>query len=75
MGHRTRERGAAEYLNVSPETLSKWRQRGEGPPCFKIGGVIVYDLDEIDVWLEEYCRKIPVAQRTDDPLFTPELIA
>jgi hypothetical protein len=33
--------------NLSPRTLERWRWKGEGPPYLKLGGRIVYRLDDV----------------------------
>jgi predicted site-specific integrase-resolvase len=38
----------AERLNISPRTLERWRWLGEGPPFLKIGGRVVYRLEDIE---------------------------
>ena len=48
---RLRQAAAAEYLGVKPRTLEKWRRVGGGPPFFKLGRVVVYDLSELEAWL------------------------
>ena len=41
------------YLDgVSENTLRLWLERGM--PCRKIGGVILFKLDEVDAWLEGF---------------------
>jgi predicted site-specific integrase-resolvase len=32
---------------LSPRTLERWRWKGEGPPFVKIGGRVVYRMDDI----------------------------
>ena len=37
-----------------PETVLRWRRRGEGPPAVKLdNGAIRYPEDELEAWLEE----------------------
>jgi predicted site-specific integrase-resolvase len=47
---------AEEFLNqarlanrwqISPRTLERWRWTGEGPAFVKIGGRVIYRLDDI----------------------------
>jgi hypothetical protein len=51
---KTRE--AAEYLRLSPRTLEDMRYKGGGPAWYRLGsgrrGLVVYDIDELDSWLE-----------------------
>ncbi len=35
---------------VSPRTLERWRWRDEGPVYLKIGGRVVYRLDDIEAF-------------------------
>ena len=43
----------SEYLNIPAEQLSKWRQRREGPPYYRITRQHVrYRLSEVEAWLE-----------------------
>jgi|TARA_Y100000114_G_C11709482_1_gene302683 hypothetical protein len=37
----------AKRWNKSPRTIMNWRDRGEGPNYYKIGGSVLYDVDEI----------------------------
>lgn len=39
-----------ERWGVSPKTLERWRWLGYGPRYIKIGGRVVYRLDEIEAW-------------------------
>src|SRR5207248_11216098 len=50
-----RNRAAADYLGVSESTLPKWRMRGDGPAYRKLGRVVVYDLADLDAFLD-FCR-------------------
>ena len=48
---------AAAYLGLSPSTLAKMRLRGDGPSYYKAGPrVVIYDLLEINEWLESRRR-------------------
>jgi len=47
---------AADLLGISPATLAKWRVVGGGPPYFKLGRAVVYDLIELRKWAEERSR-------------------
>lgn len=48
---RTRE--AAKHLNISASTLEKMRMTGDGPAFCRAGRrLVVYDLAELDRWLE-----------------------
>ena len=44
---------AAAYLCLSPKTLAKWACTKEVElPYFKIGGRVLYDIDDLNVWVE-----------------------
>ena len=47
---RTKE--AAEFLSLSARTLEKHRTYGTGPAYRKLGGRVVYAIDELDAWVE-----------------------
>ena len=42
---------AARYMGLSIRTLEKHRSYGTGPRFFKIGGRVVYALDDLDAWV------------------------
>jgi len=42
---------------VTLKTLSNWRSTGAGPTYVKIGGRVMYPLNEVEAW-EDY-RQIP----------------
>lgn len=46
-------REAAEFLNVSQATLSRWRREREGPPCVSVGGVARYNPPTVRAWVLE----------------------
>src|SRR5690606_41583828 len=45
---RTKE--AAEFLSLSARTLEKHRTYGTGPAYRKLGGRVVYSVDDLEVW-------------------------
>lgn len=47
-----RTRDAAEYLALSGRTLEKHRTYGTGPTYRKIGGRVVYALDDLKAWAD-----------------------
>ncbi len=51
-----RTRQAAEYIGLSPHTLENLRSTGRGPRFFKLGRVVVYELGDLDLWLEAQRR-------------------
>ncbi|WP_082737934.1 MULTISPECIES: helix-turn-helix domain-containing protein [unclassified Sphingomonas] len=42
---------AAAYLNIKPETLTKWRWAGTGPKYYRVGGAVRYDKNDVDAFL------------------------
>ena len=44
---------AADYIGKTESTLEKWRVTGGGPPFIKSGRTIVYDIRDLDDWLDE----------------------
>ncbi len=49
-------RAAAKYLGIPGGTLARWRQRGTGPPYYRLEGMIGYKPSELDAWVQEnYC--------------------
>ena len=46
----------AERWNLSPRTLERWRWTGEGPAYLKIGGRVVYRLEDIEAYEAENLR-------------------
>lgn len=43
---------AAKYLGVATQTLAKLRWSGDSPPYFKVGRRVLYDLADLDAWLQ-----------------------
>jgi len=41
----------AGYLGLEPNTLARWKWKGDGPPCIKIGRSVRYRQSEVDRWL------------------------
>jgi Helix-turn-helix domain len=46
----------AERWNISPRTLERWRWVGDGPQFLKLGGRVVYRLQDIDRYEAEQLR-------------------
>lgn len=53
---------AAVHLGLSARTLEKHRCYGTGPVYRKLGGRIVYAIDDLDAWAE-----IGLRRSTSDP--------
>ena len=47
---RTKE--AAQFLSLSARTLEKHRTYGTGPAYRKLGGRVVYAIDDLEAWTE-----------------------
>ncbi|MCJ0824981.1 helix-turn-helix domain-containing protein [Luteimonas sp. 50] len=48
---------AAAALGIHPFTLKRWRMRGYGPQCVKVGGRLRYRQSDIQAWLESLGRE------------------
>jgi hypothetical protein len=45
---------AAEYLRLSPKTLSRWRWRGgRGPDFLRLGSAVRYTIDALDAFVAQ----------------------
>jgi predicted DNA-binding transcriptional regulator AlpA len=71
---------AARYLGLSGRTLEKHRTYGTGPTYHKLGGRVVYAIDDLKIWADRGTRSstsdpgtdiIYPAKRRDDPPRTP----
>jgi predicted site-specific integrase-resolvase len=40
----------ARRWQLSPRTLERWRSQGEGPAFLKLGGRVVYRLDDVEAF-------------------------
>ena len=45
-------REAAEYLQLSPQTLHQWRTEVRGLRYLKFNKAIRYDLEDLERWLQ-----------------------
>ena len=48
---------AAKYAGSTASTFCKLRLYGGGPKYIQIGRRVVYDLDDIDEWLDAHKRR------------------
>jgi hypothetical protein len=57
-GRKMRSSEAAIYLGISNSTLAKWRHYGVGPrySLGQLGGVVLYDVSDLDVFVAEHRR-------------------
>lgn len=61
-----RSREAARMIGISPRTLAKWRQKGVGPQCVRLGyNLVIYRLSDIDAWTRTRARSAPKAIAAD----------
>jgi hypothetical protein len=55
---------AARLLSLSARTLEKYRCHGTGPVFRKLGGRVVYSIDDLEAWADQSaCRS------TSDPRY------
>ena len=47
----------ADRWNISHRTLERWRWTGEGPAFLKIGGRVVYRLEDVEAFEADQKRK------------------
>ena len=57
---RTKE--AAQFLSLSARTLEKHRTYGTGPAYHKLGGRVVYSIEDLEAWV-----KLGSVTSTTDP--------
>jgi excisionase family DNA binding protein len=43
----------SEFLDIPERTIYAWRQRGEGPPAYRVGRYLRYRRSEVEAWLNE----------------------
>ena len=61
---------AARLLSLSARTLEKYRCHGTGPVFRKLGGRVVYAIDDLEAWANQSaCRS------TSDPRYTEARLA
>lgn len=59
---------AARFLGLSGRTLEKHRTYGTGPTYRKIGGRVVYALEDLQAWAERGSKTSTSDARTDGVL-------
>ena len=47
----------ADTLRTSPETVRYWRHVGKGPASFKVGRAVLYELADVEAYIEEAKRE------------------
>ena len=55
---------AARILGISPRTLEKYRCHGSGPTFRKLGGRVVYAVDDLEAWADK-----AACNSTSDPRY------
>jgi len=53
---RLRTPDAAAYCGLSKSTFDKYRLTGEGPVFLKLGRSVVYDVSDLNIWLDSKRR-------------------
>jgi hypothetical protein len=49
----------AKYIKQKKNTIEVKRSKGEDlPPCYPVGGRILYDLEEVNAWIKSK-RRVP----------------
>jgi excisionase family DNA binding protein len=43
----------SEFLDIPERTIYAWRQRGAGPPAYRVGRYLRYRRSEVEAWLNE----------------------
>ena len=51
----------AARLNISPRTLERWRWTGEGPRFMKVGGRVIYRLEDVEGYEDSQLRNSTAA--------------
>jgi hypothetical protein len=51
-----KQRELADRWNICPRTLERWRWVGEGPQFIKIGGRVVYRLEDVEAYERNQLR-------------------
>jgi hypothetical protein len=60
------ETEAAQFLRVSTRTLQSWRVSGRGPEFIKVGRVIRYRRQTLEMWLDLRTRTSTAAHTVKD---------
>lgn len=56
---------AGRFLNLSSRTLEKHRTYGTGPVYRKIGGRVVYTVEDLQAWAERGARRSTTDPRAE----------
>ena len=52
-----RQKDLAERWHVSPRTLERWRWIGEGPQFLKVGGRVIYRLEDVETYERDHLHR------------------
>lgn len=55
----------AARWKISHRTLERWRWLGEGPRYLKIGGRVVYRVEDVEAWEAQHLRASTAAVADD----------
>lgn len=55
----------AEFLNISTQTLNKWRWEGKGPRFIKLGSRVVYDMADVEAYIASQVRSSTTSSGRD----------
>jgi hypothetical protein len=61
------QRELAERWNISARSLERWRWIGAGPRFLKLGGRVVYRLEDIEAYEAEQLRDSTTAPSSIQP--------
>ena len=51
----------ARRWSISPRTLERWRWLRKGPPYLRVGGRVVYRLEDVEAYEAAHIRLQPLA--------------
>lgn len=57
MTRHLRQKDLAARWHISPRTLERWRWLGRGPQFLKVGGRVVYRLEDVEAYERERLRE------------------
>ena len=50
-------RQLAARLDVHWQTILNWRHQGKGPAYFRLGGAILYAVEDVEAWEQQTGRR------------------
>jgi len=63
------ETHAARIIGVSRDTLRRWRNNGQAPPCYEYpAGAIRYKREEVEAWKAQFRREAGTPPTAKGPL-------